>query len=70
MIVVILYGVSLEGISLVSKKGAWMFMLIVTLAIMMTYPGFVDEILWFTSGARSYTQKGAKVAKSRGGRKN
>jgi hypothetical protein len=69
MIVVILYGISLEGISLISKKGAWMFMVIVTIAIMMTYPGFADEVLWFTGSARNYTQKGAKVSKSRGGKR-
>lgn len=58
IIILLLYGFSLEMVYAVSKRGAWIFMLIVTMAIMMSYPNFAQEIAYFTSGARRTANKG------------
>lgn len=60
LIVVFLYGISLEGIHLVSKRGAWIFMLIVTMAIALSYPNFIGEISYFVFGAQRVASKGQR----------
>jgi len=64
-IAVMLYGLSLEAIYLVSKRGAWMFMIIVTAAIMMSYPNFANEILYFAGGAKRVAKKGQSKPKGK-----
>ena len=59
-VAVFFYGISLEALYLVSKRSAWIFMIIVTGAIMMSYPNFANEVLYFAGGARRVAKKGQK----------